>query len=168
MPKEQFWKLFIPGRGGGNHPPSLKPPFWYVLQSLFLQEVRYAYGWNLPGSTSLLGECHQIMCKADVLKEMHESFCVLSMKGRLLRICKNIFKKVSQKTRNFQLKIGYNSGCNIKYQIKMVTKSLISPQQKHGSSRNCKFKLINDYQIYVCKDLCTHGTTRCVNVHAHI
>ena len=25
------------------------------------------YGWNLPGSTSLLAECHQIMCKADVL-----------------------------------------------------------------------------------------------------
>ena len=50
----------------------------------------------------------------------------------------------------------------------MVTKSLISPQQKHGSSRNFKLKLINDYQINVCKDLCTYGTTRCVNVHAHI
>ena len=27
----------------------------------------------------------------------------------------NIFKRVSQKNRNFWLKIGYNSGCNIKY-----------------------------------------------------
>ena len=27
----------------------------------------YTGGWNLPGSTSLLSECHQIMCKADVL-----------------------------------------------------------------------------------------------------
>ena len=25
------------------------------------------YGWNLPGGTSLLAECHQIMCKGDVL-----------------------------------------------------------------------------------------------------
>ena len=25
------------------------------------------YGWNLPGSTSLIAECHQIMCKADLL-----------------------------------------------------------------------------------------------------
>ena len=48
-------------------------------------------------------------------KELHESFCVLSMKGSVPRICKNIFKKVSQKNRNFRLKIGYNSGCNIKY-----------------------------------------------------
>ena len=27
----------------------------------------HAYGWNLPGSTSLLAECHQIISKADVL-----------------------------------------------------------------------------------------------------
>ena len=25
------------------------------------------FGWNLPGSTSLLAECHQIICKADIL-----------------------------------------------------------------------------------------------------
>ena len=42
---------------------------------------------------------------------MHESFCVLSMKGSVPRICKNIFKKVSKKNRNFQVKIGYNPGC---------------------------------------------------------
>ena len=39
------------------------------------------YGWNLPGSISLLAENHQI----------------------------------NQKNRNFWLKIGYNSGRNIKY-----------------------------------------------------
>ena len=49
------------------------------------------------------------------LRKMHESFCVLPMKGSVPRICKNIFKKVSQKNRNFRLKIGYNSACNIKY-----------------------------------------------------
>ena len=31
------------------------------------QGSNLAYGWNLPGSTSLLAECHQILCKADVL-----------------------------------------------------------------------------------------------------
>ena len=50
-----------------------------------------------------------------IFKEMHKSFCVLSMKGSVPRICKNIFKKVFQKNRNFRLKIDYNSGCNIKY-----------------------------------------------------
>ena len=64
----------------------------------------HPYGWNLPGSTSLLAKlCHQIMCKADVL--LHESFCVLSMKGSVPRLCKNIFKKVSKKNQNFPLKI---------------------------------------------------------------
>ena len=48
-------------------------------------------------------------------KEMPKLFCILSMKGSVPRICKNIFKKVSQKNRNFRLKIGYNSGYNIKY-----------------------------------------------------
>ena len=48
-------------------------------------------------------------------KELRESFCVLSLKGSVPRICKNIFKKVSKKNRNFWLKISYNSGRNIKY-----------------------------------------------------
>ena len=59
---------------------------------------------------------------AHFFKEMYESFCVHSMKGRVPGICKNIFKKVSQKNQNFRLKIGYNSGYNIKYRY-MVTKS---------------------------------------------
>ena len=40
---------------------------------------------------------------------------VLSTKGSVPGISKNIFKWVSQKHRNFPLKIGYNSGRNIKY-----------------------------------------------------
>ena len=61
-------------------------------------ERRYVHicGWNLPGSTSLLAECHQIMCKADILLG-------------------SFFQRNPQKNRNFRLKIGYNSGCNIKY-----------------------------------------------------
>ena len=75
---------------------------------------KHSYGWNHPGSTSLLAECHQIMCKADVLpgsffQRNARIFCILSMKGSVPRICKNIFNKVSQKNWNFRLKIGYNS-----------------------------------------------------------
>ena len=40
--------------------------------------------------------------------------CFLSLKGSVPRKWVNIFKKVFQKNRNFRLKIGYNSGCNIK------------------------------------------------------
>ena len=63
---------------------------------------------------------------AHFFKEMHESFCILSMKGSVPRICKNIFKKVSQKNRNFWLKIGYNSGCNIKYTWLLKVKYLLN------------------------------------------
>ena len=58
--------------------------------------------------------------------EMHESFCILSMKGSVTRICKNILKKVSQKNRNFRLKIGFNSGCNIKYTWSLKVKYLLN------------------------------------------
>ena len=79
----------------------------------------HPYGWNLPGCTSLLAKlCHQIMCKADVLLGsffQRNAQILLSMKGSVPRIWKNIFKKVSWKNRNFRLKICYNSGCKIKY-----------------------------------------------------
>ena len=42
-------------------------------------------------------------------------FCVWSEIATGQIILKNISKKVSQKNRNFPLKIGYNSGCNMKY-----------------------------------------------------
>ena len=71
---------------------------------------------------------------AHFFKEMHESFCVFSMKGSVPRICKNIFKKVSQKYRNFRLKIGYNSGCNIKYTWLLKVKYLLN-----GSTDLCLF-----------------------------
>ena len=57
---------------------------------------------------------------------MHGSFYVFPMKGSVRRICKNIFKKVSKKNRNFRLKIGYNSACNIKYTWLLKVKYLLN------------------------------------------
>ena len=66
------------------------------------------YGWNHPGSISLLAECHQIMFEAELLSgtfftKLPESICILSRKGSVRRIGKNIFKKVSQKVKFFCL-----------------------------------------------------------------
>ena len=52
---------------------------------------------------------------AHFFKEMHESFCVLSIKGSVPRV---------------------------KYQIYMVTKSWISPQRKQGSLQNFELQLM--------------------------
>ena len=82
-------------------------------------------------STSLLAERQQIMLKVEFLlglffKKWPESFCIILTKGSVPRIGKNIFKKVSQKIRNFLLKIGYNSGCNIKYTWLLKVKYLLN------------------------------------------
>ena len=56
------------------HTYSIQLGIQYTQQGIsFLQPwilyryLKISYGWNLPGSTSLLAECHQIMCKEDVL-----------------------------------------------------------------------------------------------------
>ena len=63
------------------------------------------YGWNHPGSTSLSAKCHEIIFKAELLlgpffTKSPESFCILSRKGSIRRIVKNILKRVSQKVGN--------------------------------------------------------------------
>ena len=65
-------------------------------------------------------ECHQNVCTLgllmrSVLIEIACFFCVWSEIATGKMILKNISKKVSQKNQNFPLKIGYNSGCNMKY-----------------------------------------------------
>ena len=38
-----------------------------VQSRVTLGNIFHTYGWNLPGSTEVLAECHQIICKANVL-----------------------------------------------------------------------------------------------------
>ena len=52
---------------------------------------------------------------AQCLSKLHGVFCVWSEIATGKMILENISKKVSQKNQNFALKIGNNSGCNIKY-----------------------------------------------------
>ena len=88
---------------------------------------------------------------------MHESFCVLSMKGSLLRICKNIFKKVSPKNRDFWLKIGYNSGYDIKYTWLLKVEYLLN--RSTGLHDISNFSSWDNYWLSnnFFKDLCTHA-----------
>ena len=77
-------------------------PIFHIFQ-IFPIFSLWPDGWNHPGSTSLLDECHQIMFKPEVLLDSFKKknlFCILSTKGSVLRISKNIFKKVPQKSKN--------------------------------------------------------------------
>ena len=81
----------------------------------------FMYDWNSLGRTSLLGKCHQNVRTLELLIHWFLIeitlffFCVWSEIGMGKIIFKNISKMMFQKNPNFQLKIGYNSGCNMKY-----------------------------------------------------
>ena len=108
----------------------------------------------------------QSFSRAHFLTKMHGSFYVFPMKGSVRRICKNIFKKVSQKNRNFRLKIGYNSGCNIKYTWLLKVEYLLN-----GSTdlyETLVYEIVTDYHINFRKDPCTHTRTKRLNVRARV
>ena len=82
---------------------------------------------------------------ANFFTKLHESFCILPRKGRVQRIGKNIFKKVSQKVGNFCLLLAMIF--NVKYlfsflKLCKVTKNYIYPQLMFGSLWNLILKLI--------------------------
>ena len=87
----------------------------------------YSSSWNTNKeaikyyiSRFILDECHQNVCTLGVLMrsvliKVACFFCIWSEIATGKMISKNISEKVSQKNQNFPLKIGYNSGCNMKY-----------------------------------------------------
>ena len=68
----------------------------------------------------------QAFSRGHFLSKLHGVFCVWSEIATAKMILKNISKKVSQKNQNFPLKIGYNSGCNIKYTWLLKVKYLLN------------------------------------------
>ena len=89
------------------------------------------FGWNSPVREFLLDECHQNvrtlrLLTRSVLIEITCFFCVWSEIATGKMILKNISKKVSQENQNFPLKIGYNSGCNMKYTWLLKVKYLLN------------------------------------------
>ena len=79
-----------------------------------------SYGWNSLGLTSLLDKCHQNVCTLGLLTRS----VLIKIVWVFLRLVRNYYgendiKKYQEegvpKNLNFPFKIGYNSGCNMKY-----------------------------------------------------
>ena len=127
------------------------------------------YGWNLPGSTSILAECHQRYLSNKLINQSPNhvqsgrspglNFWKKCTNPWLPGICKNIFKKVSQKIQNFRLKIGYNSGCNIKYTGLLKVEYLLN-----GSTDLYEILNLSLWDSYW---LTKKNSERSVHMHAH-